>query len=95
MSGRVLLLKKVVESAPSVTRPVAAATSTAHTASGITGFAINGRPRHKKLAGIADILLGNALRDGFGALKLRTRIEITAILAGPQVRTAFGTLAFG
>ena len=53
------------------------------------GFPLDRGSGHKKVAGIAYILFGDSFRNGLGAFKLGTRIEVSAILAGSQIRAAF------
>ena len=53
------------------------------------GLSLNRGSGNEKVARVTDVLLGNSLRNRLCALKLRPGIEVPAVLAGSQIRSAF------
>jgi hypothetical protein len=69
-------------------------TSSVHGTSGIVCFPLDRSSSHKKIAGVSDIFFRDSFRNRLRTFELSTRVKIAAILAGPQIGTAFRARAF-
>ena len=69
-------------------------TSSVHGTSGIVCFPLDRSSRYKKVAGVSNILFRDSFRNRLRAFELSARVKIAAILAGPQIGTAFRARAF-
>jgi len=85
-AGLKLFFEKIIKRAARIDMPRAAA-------SGIASLAFNGSPAYEVLAMIANIFFGDALENRLCALKSRAGVEMTAVLARPQIGLAFGAFA--
>jgi len=83
---KMLFLEKIVKGA-------AGAGGTDGRPTGIVSLSFDGGPGDEMRALVPDVFLGNALQNRLRALKLRTGIKVTTVLAAAKVGSAFGTLA--
>jgi hypothetical protein len=95
---QLLFFEKIVEGFARVVRAIGRGRAGCSSGGGYSGWRrvfLNRDAKRVETAFVAQVFLGDALRDGLGALELRGGIEMHALLAAVQLESAARTFAVG